>query len=79
MLNQLKSFALLTLLTPPLIGVGMWLGSGWLLAAVALAIAFNLACYFLADRIVLWCMAQRNWIQIFIQMCCSDRRVGQAS
>ena len=53
MRNQLRTLALLGLLSCGLVGLGGALGAGWLIGLTALALAINLGAWFYSDRIVL--------------------------
>lgn len=53
MFNQLKTLALLSVLTAALVGMGALMGPTWMLVALVIAIGLNVGSYFFSDRIVL--------------------------
>jgi heat shock protein HtpX len=53
MLNQVKTILLLGVISALLIAVGGWMGQGWLLGSIALALVMNVGGYWFSDRIVL--------------------------
>ena len=53
MKNQLKTIALLGVLSAVLIGIGGALGPGYLILAAVIALAMNVGAYFFSDRMVL--------------------------
>jgi len=53
MVNQIKTILLLGVISALLIGVGGWMGQGWLLGSVVLAVVMNVGSYWFSDRIVL--------------------------
>jgi heat shock protein HtpX len=53
MKNQIKTVALLGILSAVLIGIGGALGQGYLIFAAVIALAMNVGAYFFSDRLVL--------------------------
>jgi heat shock protein HtpX len=53
MKNQLKTIALLGILSAVLIGIGGAMGQGYLILAAVIALAMNVGAYFFSDRMVL--------------------------
>ena len=53
MINQIKTILLLGVISALLVGVGGWMGQGWLLGSIVLALVMNVGGYWFSDRIVL--------------------------
>lgn len=53
MKNQIKTILLLGVLSALLIGIGSFMGRGWMIGLTVVAFAMNIGAYFFSDRIVL--------------------------